>query len=131
MYHRCANVGTDRELQLFDSLAYDNISYFNVRKGTYFVFIKLVKFKKNAKKIEYVARYVNFAYNCRKFPNIIMAKQNTTKKHIVTSFHNLAPELQEAVKQKYPLRVRESDDGINTQRRFFLCRTVGYNGLHG
>lgn len=26
-----------------------------------------------------------------------MAKQNTTKKHIVTSFHNLAPELQEAV----------------------------------
>lgn len=32
-----------------------------------------------------------------------MAKQNTTKKHIVTSFHNLSPEMQEAVKQKYPL----------------------------
>lgn len=32
-----------------------------------------------------------------------MAKQNTTKKHIVTSFHNLTPEMQEAVKQKYPL----------------------------
>ena len=60
------------------------------------------------KKIEYVARYVNFAYNCRKFPNIIMAKQNTTKKHIVTSFHNLAPELQEAVKQKYPLGFTEA-----------------------
>ena len=32
-----------------------------------------------------------------------MAKQNTTKKHIVTSFHNLTPELQDAVKEKYPL----------------------------
>ncbi len=32
-----------------------------------------------------------------------MAKQNTTKKHIVTSFHNLSAELQEAVKEKYPL----------------------------
>lgn len=32
-----------------------------------------------------------------------MAKQNTTKKHIVTSFHNLSPEMQEAVKAKYPL----------------------------
>ena len=32
-----------------------------------------------------------------------MAKQNTTKKHIVTSFHNLAPELQDSVKEKYPL----------------------------
>ena len=30
-----------------------------------------------------------------------MAKQNTTKKHIVTSFHNLTPELQDAVKEKY------------------------------
>ena len=37
-----------------------------------------------------------------------MAKQNTTKKHIVTSFHNLAPELQEAVKQKYPLGFTEA-----------------------
>lgn len=32
-----------------------------------------------------------------------MAKQNTAKKHIVTSFHNLTPEMQEAVKEKYPL----------------------------
>ncbi len=32
-----------------------------------------------------------------------MAKQNTAKKHIVTSFHNLTPELQEAVKALYPL----------------------------
>ena len=32
-----------------------------------------------------------------------MAKQNIAKKHIVTSFHNLTPELQEAVKAKYPL----------------------------
>ena len=32
-----------------------------------------------------------------------MTKQNTAKKHIVTSFHNLAPELQDAVKAKYPL----------------------------
>lgn len=32
-----------------------------------------------------------------------MAKQNIVKKHIATSFHNLTPELQEAVKAKYPL----------------------------
>lgn len=32
-----------------------------------------------------------------------MAKQNTAKKHLVTSFHNLTPELQEAVKAFYPL----------------------------
>ena len=30
-------------------------------------------------------------------------KQNTAKKHIVTSFHNLSAELQEAVREKYPL----------------------------
>ncbi len=29
--------------------------------------------------------------------------KNTTKRHIVTSFHNLAPELQDAVKAQYPL----------------------------
>ena len=33
----------------------------------------------------------------------MVTKQNTRKKHIVTSFHNLAPELQEAVKAQYPL----------------------------
>ncbi len=33
----------------------------------------------------------------------IMTKQNTAKKHIVTSFHNLTAEMQEAVKGKYPL----------------------------
>lgn len=32
-----------------------------------------------------------------------MATPNTKKKHIVTSFHNLSPELQEAVKALYPL----------------------------
>lgn len=32
-----------------------------------------------------------------------MAKQNTTKKHIVTSLHNLTPELQEKVRALYPL----------------------------
>lgn len=31
-----------------------------------------------------------------------MTKQNTVKKHIVTSYRNLAPEMQEAVKEKYP-----------------------------
>ena len=30
-------------------------------------------------------------------------RPNSTKKHIVTSFHNLTPELQEAVKARYPL----------------------------
>ena len=60
------------------------------------------------KKITDVVRYVNFAYNCRKFPSITMAKQNTTKKHIVTSFHNLTPELQDAVKEKYPLGFTEA-----------------------
>ena len=33
----------------------------------------------------------------------MVTKQNTRKKHIVTSFHNLAPELQEAGKAQYPL----------------------------
>ena len=32
-----------------------------------------------------------------------MTKPNIVKKHIATSFHNLSPELQEAVKAKYPL----------------------------
>ena len=32
-----------------------------------------------------------------------MNKPGNTKKHIVTSFHNLTPELQEAVKAFYPL----------------------------
>ena len=32
-----------------------------------------------------------------------MAKQNIAKKRIVTSFHNLPAELQEAVKEFYPL----------------------------
>lgn len=35
--------------------------------------------------------------------NTNMAVQNKAKKHIVTSIHNLTPELQEAVKEKYPL----------------------------
>ena len=37
-----------------------------------------------------------------------MAKQNIGKKHIVTSFHNLTPEMQEAVKEKYPLGFTDS-----------------------
>lgn len=37
------------------------------------------------------------------FEAFIMAKQNMAKKHIVTSFHNLSAELQEAVREKYPL----------------------------
>ncbi|HIW65807.1 MAG TPA: hypothetical protein H9879_06230 [Candidatus Alistipes intestinipullorum] len=32
-----------------------------------------------------------------------MAKQTIVKKHIVTSFHNLSSELQDAVREKYPL----------------------------
>ena len=32
-----------------------------------------------------------------------MTKQNTTKKHIATSFHNLSVEMQEAVREQYPL----------------------------
>ena len=35
-------------------------------------------------------------------------KQNTTKKHIVIGFHNLTPELQDAVKEKYPLGFTEA-----------------------
>lgn len=35
--------------------------------------------------------------------NTNMAVQNKAKKHIVTSIHNLTPELQEAVREKYPL----------------------------
>lgn len=37
-----------------------------------------------------------------------MAKQNTQKRRIVTSFHNLTPELQEAVKAEYPLGFSEA-----------------------
>lgn len=37
-----------------------------------------------------------------------MTKQNTAKKHIVTSYHNLGPEIQDAVKAKYPLGYTES-----------------------
>lgn len=31
-----------------------------------------------------------------------MTERNTTRRHIVTSFQNLSPEMQEAVRQKYP-----------------------------
>lgn len=31
-----------------------------------------------------------------------MTKQHIVKKHIVTSYRNLSPEMQEAVKAKYP-----------------------------
>ncbi len=37
-----------------------------------------------------------------------MTKQNMAKKHIVTSYHNLSAELQDAVKEKYPLGFTES-----------------------
>ena len=37
-----------------------------------------------------------------------MAIQNTAKKRIVTSFHNLTPELQEAVKAFYPFGYAEA-----------------------
>ena len=50
-----------------------------------------------------VARNANFVYTCRKFQHTTMTKQSTVKKHIVTSYRNLAPEMQEAVKAKYPL----------------------------
>jgi len=47
-------------------------------------------------------QYANFAYNCRKFSNTTMTKPNRTKKHIVTSLHNLSAEMQDALKEKYP-----------------------------
>ena len=37
-----------------------------------------------------------------------MATPNKAKKHIVTSFHNLSAERQEAVKQQYPLGFTEA-----------------------
>lgn len=37
-----------------------------------------------------------------------MNKPNSARKHIVTSFHNLTPELQEAVKARYPLGFTDS-----------------------
>lgn len=55
-----------------------------------------------------VVRSPNFAYNCRKFRNTIMANPTTAKKHIVTSFRNLSPEMQAAVKVKYPLGFTEA-----------------------
>lgn len=58
--------------------------------------------------MEDVVQYSNFAYTCRKFRYRVMAKQNTAKKHIVTSFHNLAQELQDAVKERYPLGFTEA-----------------------
>ena len=44
--------------------------------------------------------YVNFAYTCRKFRDIMTP--NNTKKRLVTSFNNLSAELQQAVKELYP-----------------------------
>ncbi len=48
-----------------------------------------------------VALYANFVYTCRKFPDTT-TEQIMVKKHIVTSYRNLAPELQEALREKYP-----------------------------
>lgn len=54
------------------------------------------------KKITDATLYANFAYNCRKFSDTTMTQPNRTKKHIVTSLHNLTAELQDALKEKYP-----------------------------
>ena len=55
-----------------------------------------------------------------------MAKQNTTKKHIVTSFHNLTPELQDAVKEKYPLGFTEAMMRVDNPTAIFSmpCRSI-------
>ena len=37
-----------------------------------------------------------------------MVKAMANKKHLVASFHNLSPELQEEIKQKYPLGLTEA-----------------------
>ncbi len=42
-----------------------------------------------------------------------MIKQNTIKKHIVTSLHNLPQELQDAVKEQYPLGFTDAMIRIN------------------
>ena len=42
-----------------------------------------------------------------------MTKQNSTKKHIVASLHNLSPELQEAVREKYPLGFTDEIKGAD------------------
>ena len=68
----------------------------------------LRKIKKMQKKITEVVRYVNFAYTCRKFPNITMTKQTIAKKHIVKSLANLPQEVQDAVREKYPLGFTEA-----------------------
>ena len=91
--------------QLLDSFAYHNIRMTCVKLHILSLTTgkNRAKSKKMQKKIADVARYSNFAYNCKKFPSTFMANQTTAKKHIVTSFHNLTPEIQEAVKAKYPL----------------------------
>lgn len=54
-----------------------------------------------------------------------MAKQNMAKKHIVTSFHNLSPELQEAVKAFYPLGFTDAMMRIDKPNGdFFLRRSL-------
>lgn len=50
-----------------------------------------------------------------------MTKRNTTKKHIVTSFHNLPAEMQEAVRQKYPLGFTEAMLRIDKPNGDFFC----------
>lgn len=52
------------------------------------------------KKYQDLVEYVNFAYTCRKFRNIMTGK--ITKKRLVTSFNNLTAEQQEEVKMLYP-----------------------------
>lgn len=49
-----------------------------------------------------------------------MAIQNTAKKRIVTSFHNLTPELQEAVKAFYPFGYAEAMMRIDKPNGDFL-----------
>lgn len=47
------------------------------------------------------------------FQTNIMIKQNNSKKHIVTSLHNLPQELQDAVKEQYPLGFTDAMIRIN------------------
>lgn len=58
--------------------------------------------QKKCKKKWKICHNNEFCLYLQKILDLIMAAQITRKKNLVTSFHNLAPELQEAVKAAYP-----------------------------
>ena len=60
-----------------------------------------------------------------------MVKAMANKKHLVASFHNLSPELQEEIKQKYPLGFTDAMIRVDKPNGdfFYAVHTISKTGF--